>query len=237
VACSSPSSTEDGFATPAAALASLALSILVIASVGAGVSALSQARAKLERTEAEWALAGAQQRAQLTVMAATGEAVVRSSLPTDTGTVSLLAEPEAPKLGLAAAADLDDEALRRLGASDVEAVRRGLTQLRLHGGGWLAIRELDPSSAWRRCALSFVSPFGTALATTAEASPLEAQALTTPSRVGQVWRVRVSDAAGWSDDRLVRFTGDRRHPTATIERALTHEASQGGSCDVPTSAN
>jgi hypothetical protein len=236
MAFSNPSSTDDGFATPAAALASLALAILAIASVEAGMANLGQARAGLERAQAEWSLAGGQQRAQLIMLTTTGDEVIQESIPTDKGTMDVLAEAEAPKLAIAAAADLDDQSLRRLGATDAEGVRGELAALSRGRNAWLAIRNLDPSAEWRRCVLSFISPFGTAIALPdgkAGARP----GLAPPLRVGQVWRIRVSDQSGWADDRLVRFTGDRRHPAATIERALSHGAHLGGSCDASTSVN
>jgi type II secretory pathway component PulK len=69
---------EDGYATPAAALISLAIAVVTAALVGRAVSELRLARAEFSRMSVEYDLASAHQLALLSI-AGRSQTTVRSS--------------------------------------------------------------------------------------------------------------------------------------------------------------
>lgn len=239
MASSGPRSTEHeaGFATPAAAAVSLALALVAAASVTAAVTELKRGQADLTRAQAEYALAGAQQRAALTILQAKPASRYGWSVARVNGQAQALAESEYLKLSFKAAAQLDDATLAKLKVGNP-------TALRSHLGALAAANDLDaadlvaadPSPLWRACAPSLISPYGAAAkANAAPATNPIAGGL--DWRVGEVWRLRVALPSGWTDDRIVRFTGDARHPSAVIERRFFKSNQGVGQCDVILAAN
>ncbi|MFZ4607640.1 MAG: hypothetical protein ACOYM5_15435, partial [Caulobacter sp.] len=114
---------DDGYATAAAALTALALSLVVSAVMGASLTDLRASKAALARTRTEANLDGVQQAAVVAVLE-TGQAKrLRWFIPSAEGPVEVLAEPEAAKLSLVAAADLEDGELLGLGGASIGAIR------------------------------------------------------------------------------------------------------------------
>lgn len=236
VACSNPSSTEAGFATPAAVIVSLALAMIAIAITTASVRALRHARADLARAQAEFALEGGQERAALAALSFQGEQRFSWNLSTDAGAMSVLAEPEASKLSLTRAAELSATSLQELGASDPRAVKAGLAKWANDGLQAHAIAALDPGPRWRACAQSAISPFGAA-GRLQLARPVAPTIGPQPRRAGEVWRIRVAAQGGWTDDRLVRFTGNESRPVEVIDRRFWRTSDRGDGCDVVIGAS
>jgi hypothetical protein len=228
VTSSRPTCTSDGYATAAAAVVSLAIALVAAAVTGASVEALRSARADLARTQAEYGLAGAQTDAAITVASSKGGGRFLWTLQTVAGPAEALAEPEAPKLGLKAAASLDGATLDRFGVADPEALKARLSAIAGTGADPAAVGRADPSPVWRSCAASAISPLGLApkLGLTKTAPPQTALGV---FRGGEVWRIRLS-MGGWVDDRLVRFTGSAGRPFAVIARRF-HRGEGGGGCD------
>lgn len=209
---------------------SLALSVVAVAVTSASVEALRFERRDLGRTQAELALAGAQDRAALATVAAHGTGRLHWSVATDDGSVEVLAEPERAKLSLSAAAELDDDTLRKLGATDAQSARSKLAALDQAHGEWDTLGSVDSSPAWRACAPSLISPFGEAAKPelVKAAAPVQG---TMSWRAGEVWRIRVVSPGGWADDRIVRFTGAPGHPAAVIDRVFGRGEDWGDRCD------
>jgi hypothetical protein len=192
---------------------------------------LQLARSDLQRTEVEYALAGAQLEAAATVVRSGQMGPFHWASSTDLGFVDIVAEPESPKLTLAAAATLPRAALEAFGAADAEALQSRLAASAGNANP-VNVTELDPSPLWRACGPRLVSPFGgrTAYQFVPDQQP-EPGKKTAWWRVSEVWRIRVATAAGWRDDRIVRFTGDAKHPAATVARWLSRGEGDGGRCE------
>jgi hypothetical protein len=236
VACS-PNTRErqSGYATPAALVTSLALSILAVGFVQRSVMTLRLARADLDRLRVEYALDGAQLQAAAEVVRAGAGGPFRWALATDAGWTEALVEDEGRKLALASAAQLPDAILRGFEVEDAAALKA-----RLAAAAGLPVADvagLDAAPLWRECAPSMISSFGRA--ERYEPAPFtEPHVSTRPAawRVGETWRVRVTTAAGWRDDRIMRFTGDARHPAATVWRRLSRSDGGQGRCDAVLAA-
>jgi hypothetical protein len=226
VALSNLETPESGFATPAAAAISLAIALMATAVTTAAIGELRLSHADLSRTQADYMLAGVQSQAELGLISTSSNGRLRWSGP---GVAEILAEPEASKLDIAHAAQLDDATLAKLGVIDPDRLLPRLATL--GDANAAAIAAADASPAWRACARSIVSPYGTAakLRFAQAASPTGSG----PQwRIGEVWRIRVVLADGWVDDRIVRFTGDLNHPAAIVERQLARGKQEGDQCDV-----
>lgn len=235
MACSKPNEApedyEAGFATPAAAAISLALAVTVAAVMSLAVSALHASRQDLERTQAEYGLAGARLEAVQTLLQSSNLGRTRWTLASDHGPVEAVAEPEGPKFSVKAAAH-NASALGAL-LSATSSSNAGAVLQNLAGDPNVdadGIAEADRSPIWRLCARSFVSPYGMG-----QALPADAPAPPKPGpinwRLGQLWRLRLTDAHGWSDDSVVRFTGAASHPIALAARWFTHSGPMGDRCD------
>lgn len=215
-----------GFATPMAMTMSLALTVTVGALAAAASQELVSARGDLSRSRAEYALAGAHLKAALRLENAAPRDRFRWTEDTELGPAEVVAEAELTKLSYLAAAELGPGWLRELGAGDTTRAR---LLLRESAGerkpGPLAAVGLNGP-----CASSAISGFGESMRLADGAAAAPERSLGGQSLLGQVWRVRIS-AAGWADDRLVRFTGDGRHPAATIARRLTRGEPMGERCD------
>lgn len=220
---------DDGFATPAALVFGLALAMLATAMVARSVMLLKSASADLDRTVLAYVLDGAQLEAAATMIRSGAGGPYRWAMNTDAGWAEVLAEPEDDKLSPAAAAEaLPASVLGALGVGDGDALRQRLRA----ADDDTDLARLDTASGWRACGRSVVSPFGQKreLAWAARQPPAAARDL--PAwRVGELWRMRITMADGWRDERIVRFTGDARHPVAVVTRKLSR--SQGGQdrCD------
>jgi hypothetical protein len=221
-------SASDGYATAAAVVTSLAIGLVATAVTALSVGELKLARADINRTRAEYGLAGAQASAAATLAQSKADVRLAWTFGSDAGSATVLAEPEAAKVSFKVASSLDHATLRKLGASNPEMVRVRVGSLVRHGGLPSALSEADPSPLWRRCAASAISPLGQAEKVTI-ATAVAPQLSESSSHIGEVWRVKTT-AGGWSDDRLVRFTGDVVHPAAVIERRFYRDGG-GRSCD------
>ncbi len=225
------SDVDAGFATPAAAAICLAMAVTVAAVMSLAVTALRSARQDLERTQAEYGLAGARLVAVQTLLQSSNVGRVRWTLASDQGPVEVLAEPEAAKLSVKSAADNATALGALLSARSPERLAPTLKDLAasasLNGD---AIAGADASPTWRLCAASFVSPYGVAQAVASD-RPAPPRPGPVNWRLGQLWRLRLTDAHGWSDDSVVRFTGASGHPIAVAARRFTHSGPLGERCD------
>lgn len=222
---------DGGYATAAAALTALALSLMVSAVMGASLTDLRVSRAALARTRTEANLDGVQQAAVVAVLE-TGQATrLRWFIPSAEGPVEVLAEPEAAKLSLVAAADLADGELLGLGGSSIASIKSRLRALALSSADASDVARLAAMPLWRACAPSLMSPYGQA----ADLSLLQAGQPATGRfawRAGEVWRLRALSPDGWADDRIVRLTGDAEHPAAIVERVLVRGQRGGEPCRI-----
>ena len=228
---SDPASGQAGYATVAALGVSLAVALLAGALVLRGVSALKLARADYRRSQAEYALSGEQLLAATKVVNSSGAGrLAWSASGLDGLDVTVLAEPEGPKLSLAAAAVLEDKALTLLGAADPGEARGRLTALDPVGATPDQIEAADTGAGWRACAVSAISPWG-------RAEDLHLGPAQAPNRepggarAGQVWRIRATSSDGWSDERIVRLIGRTEAPSAVIWRRFGRETGKGVTCD------
>ncbi|KQZ22886.1 hypothetical protein [Caulobacter sp. Root1472] len=229
--CRTKEHGDAGYATAAALTVSLAIAILAAALVARGIAILKLARADYRRSQAEYALSGAHVLAVARLLGSSRSGRLAWSVDgLDPQGVSLLAEPEAPKLALAAAGGLDDKALTALGASDPSAARLRLAGLAAASASPNEIETADGGDAWRVCATSAISPWGASevlrLAATHEPDQDPGGA-----RVGQIWRVRANTQDGWTDERIVRLIGRAQSPSAMIWRRFGRSAGKGVTCD------
>jgi hypothetical protein len=222
---------DGGYATAAAAMTALALSVTASAVMGAALTDLRQAKTALDRTRAEAALDGAQLAAVAAVLDSGASTRLRWYVETNRGPVEILAEPEAPKLALSAAAGLPDTELLALVGPSGASVQPRLRALSLSGASASELAKISPMPTWRACAASLISPFG-------RAADLTLTKATAPApgrfswRAGEVWRLRALAADGWADDRIVRLTGDAERPAAIIERVLVRGVKGGEPCGI-----
>lgn len=228
---SSSSRSEDGFATPAAAGVSLALAITVTAVMVRSGTELRRARADFERTRAEYALDGAAAAAEITLLQARPAQRFAWEITVDGASYNALVEAEAPKLALSSSAALNGSMLAKMGVRDAPELQLRLPELGQHGARASDIVSADNAAGWRSCGRSLISPWG--LQTT-----LHLAHTTTPSSAGQgvqlgsIWRIQTTSATGFTDDRVVRFTGDPTHPAAVVERRLYRATTnKGDTCD------
>lgn len=224
-------SPDGGYATAAAALTALALSLVVSAVMGASLTDLRASRAALARTTTEASLDGVQQAAVVAVLEAGQAGRLRWFIASEQGPVEVLAEPEAPKLSLVSAADLDDSDLAGLGGVSTASIKSRLRALALSGADASEVTRIAALPLWRACASSLISPYGRADALTL--SPARQPAAGRFAwRAGEVWRLRALSPDGWADDRIVRLTGDSQHPAAIIERMFVRGQRGGEPCGI-----
>jgi hypothetical protein len=200
----------------AAIAVSLSLAVVATALMARSVGALRAARADFERTRAEYLLAGVQQQAAL-------------GLATGSGLGAVAAEPEAGKISVATAADLDSEALSRFG---VKNPQRLTAWLREAAAGPTAPADLvaaDQAAGWKACAPAMISAFGRAASLNPPrvGSPI---GMGVRPGLGEVWRLSASTPNGWTDERIVRFTGVSQRPAAVIWRRFYRSAGGEKSC-------
>ncbi|WP_165189871.1 hypothetical protein [Caulobacter soli] len=229
--CRAEDQGDGGYATAAALAVSLAIAILAAALVMRGVAALKLARADYRRSQAEYALSGAQMLAATKLLNGSGPGRLAWSVGgLDVREVSLLAEAEAPKLRLALASDLDDKTLIGLGAVDPGGARQRLAGLEAKTAAPDQIQAADDGRGWRACAASAISPWGAAKVVSLGGTrqPVEEPG---GARAGQVWRIRASTEDGWMDERIVRLIGRAEKPSAVIWRRFGRGVGKGVTCD------
>ena len=229
--CRAENPSDGGYATAAALAVSLAIAILAAALVMRGVAVLKLARADYRRSQAEYALSGAQVLAVARLLDSSRSGRLAWSLGgLDPQDVALLAEPEAPKLALAASGNLDDKTLAALGAIDPEQARLRLARLEAASATPDEIEAVDGGDVWRACTPSAISPWGRAQAVSLGATR-EPDQEPGGARAGQVWRVRASTHDGWTDERIVRLIGRAQSPSAVIWRRFGRSAGKSVTCD------
>lgn len=225
---SSPPAPEDsGFATPAAVVISLAVATIAIAVESRAMQEVHLAEADYARTAAELRLDGVQRLAVGALYGGEGLTLPQATVELEGQAVTVRAEVDAAKLPLASAAALSGDTLAALGASQPAAVQQGLQ--RLAAAPSVApdeVADLDPSARWRRCALSWISPYGGALT---PAGPMPA-ASRAEAHVGEIWRVVATTSDGWTDDRSVRITGEEHVPSRTLDRSLYRQTPGARPC-------
>lgn len=220
MACSNIDPGDGGFATPAAAMISLALAMGAVAVVSASEAELRSARSDFERSEIASALAGGQEKAAVSLFGSSGSGAIRWSEEAAGHSLEVLAEPEALKTSVTALISMDDQALALFMLADPKKLRERLKTLSLAQAVGPELEGADSSPIWRACARSLVSPFG--LGEILHPLPQASLSSDTPTgHAGEIWRVRIRDASGWTDDRVVRLTGDNLHPVATLERRFS----------------
>ena len=222
---------DEGYATAAALAVSLAMAIVAAALVMRGVAALKLARADFRRSQAEYALSGAQALAVTHLFKSSGSGrLAWRTGGLDIGNVILLAEAEAPKLRLAAASQLDDKALSALGAADPGQARLRLAGLEAATATPDQVEAADAGGDWRICAASAISPWG--MAEAVRLGPVrEPDQDPGGGRAGQVWRIRAATEDGWTDERIVRLVGRAESPSAMIWRRFGRGEGRGVTCD------
>jgi hypothetical protein len=208
----------------------LALAIMVTAVMVRSGTELHRARSDYERTRAEYALDGAAVSAEIALLQSRPAERYAWSLTNELGTFQVLAEDEGPKLAPANASSLDGEILRRIGVSDPAALQARLTGLAERHATDAEIAAADTAPGWRACGLSLVSPWGAQTAPHLALS-VEPDLAGTSPRLGEVWRIRTTSVQGFTDDRIVRLTGDPTHPAAVVERRLYRTTGKGDTCD------
>jgi len=212
---------DEGYATPAAAVISAAISMVVTVVVLRSLADLHLARAELARTAVEYGLDAGQNGAMLAIATSSQPPPYRWTLPNLGSSVEVVAEPERAKMSPQAFAQLDNDALAKFGVTDPDGLRAALTTP--HAASALTwVADVATAPTWRLCGPAFVSPFGQALARPA----LDYHAPVSGRqagfwRAGEVWRIQVTDAAGWRDERIVRFTGNGLNPAAVLGRRLS----------------
>src|SRR5690242_18491345 len=102
MACSNTDNADSGFATPAATMVSLVISLGAAALVQAGLTELKLARADLVKAQIEAALAGAEQQAVISLLSGGTQGAIDMSQSVGGRDVQVLAEPEAPKASVTA---------------------------------------------------------------------------------------------------------------------------------------
>ena len=220
---------DAGFATPAATAVSLALAIIAGAMTAVSTGSLGLARGDYRAMVAKYGLAGAQEQAALTVLTNGAGGPLRFSLVTESGGVEVIAEPEASKLGLDSVDALTGSGLTRMGVADAGELRARLNVLATREASDFAVADADEAPLWRRCARSWLSPYGRATALVPFKTLVPGHGRST-SRLGEVWRLRAS-SGGWVDDRIVRFTGDPSRPAGVIERRLAKGDAGSNRCE------
>lgn len=228
MACSRDPS-DRGYAMPAALILSLAIATMAAGLLGRSVATLRAARLDFRRAQAESVLDGAQLTAAAAVVASRRAGPYHWTVTTDIGWVAIVAEREEDKMSTTAAATLSDAQLAALGVRDADALRTRLLSAAERGGTLVA--GLDSAALWQVCAPSLISTYG-AQSAPVYAPPKEPGPGPDPAswRIGEIWRIEVASADGYRDDRLVRFTGNARHPAATIARRWSRGAGEYGRC-------
>jgi hypothetical protein len=216
MACVMRSEGDDGYATAAAMMVALASSIAATAILAGAVAEQRAARAQLERTTISARMNGLQLLAAGRLNRNSAPGRLQWSGQELGSTFTVLAEPEADKAGIESLQS-DPSLMASLSPLDpakAEAFLRGQALVDTPR----PIAQADASPLWRACAPSLISYVGRSAPMPRPApGPLREDGLR--PHAGEVWRVMVR-ADGWSDERLVRLTGNSREPGLTLNRTL-----------------
>lgn len=228
--CNDPS--DGGYASGAAIVVSLALAMVASGLMVRASADLRRAKADHARTQARYVLDGAHRLAALRMVGGIDPRRATWTLTVPGGaSVTVLAEPEAAKLGLEAAASADPGLLAALGARDAVAASVGLGRLAADTATPPDVAGVDDGRVWRVCASSVVSPWGGA-----ETPVLAAARPPTFNggvmRRGEVWRVVATTSDGWRDERIVRMIGRRDRPETVIWRRFSRRSDKDQGCGV-----
>lgn len=224
-------SDDGGYATPAAAVISLAIALVVTSVMARAMSELHLAKSDLSKTQADYALSAATQAALVAIVTSDQPPPYRWTQASLGKAYDMIAEPERAKVSPSVMADQSDEIFAALGVSESSGVRDRLRALVL-GRQLIWIADQADTEVWRACASTFVSPYGaaTVLQPVSYHQP-NAGAVSPSLRAGEVWRIEARDPDGWQDERLVRFTGDGLNPAAVIDRRLSRVSKGGRNCE------
>lgn len=208
---------REGYATVSALVLSMAIALVVAGSMAVAGAELRAARRDLERVQRDAWFDSVHLRAAYQVATTAGPGRIGWRDSWDGSDYDVLAEPEASKAtARGASTNWDDAVFRALGVSP-DRVRPLLASSSSRQRADLL--EIDPAPTWRFCILSLISPIGSGSAVDLE-PPRGPETAEIDWRTGQVWRVRIRAADGWTDDRLVRWSGDGRAPAYVIDRQL-----------------
>lgn len=216
------SSNDEGYATVAATMISLALATIAASVVSLAAAERRSASADYRRARLELALDGLHHKAAIALSIQGSRPATASVSDTDTF-AAVLAENESAKLDPTVAAELV-----RSAQLVVPVDQRHALLAALDGPGSAGRKRERMRTALkgthRRCVLSLISPMGGATSTPTPSAP------SGPPAPGDVWRVRLTTPEGWNDDRLVRFTGDPERPVATLDRLFYRETPETTGC-------
>jgi hypothetical protein len=213
--------SDAGFFTPLFGASAIALGLIAIAGLQLASSQDVAARRDAERLQEDYRADGVAVLAAANLLQNPGDEVRRWTERTPRQVLDVLVEPEMRKLSISEAggakAHVRLEAL--LGPASADQIAVKLTQLAALGKApptRATLAALDASSAWRSCGLTLVSAFSrlTDNALRVGQSPPSSEP---QRRAGEVWRIVVASPRRVILDRLVRFTGDARAPTAVID--------------------
>lgn len=225
--CCPMTDRSGGYVSGAALAVVLAMAMIAGAVTQRSVSALRQAQRDMAMLQADYALAGAQERAAALLVGDTGGRRMSFTVSTAAGSATITAEPERDKLRLGAGVDARD--LAALGVTEPEALRARLTALAGVYPTPEALSQLAAAPDWRACGPSLVSAWGEASEATVT-PPGRLGAAGSGSRLGQVWRLRARLDSGWTDERLVRFLGADQQAAAVVWRSFRRQGEDGGRC-------
>lgn len=220
---------RDGYATVSALVLSLAIALVAAGSLAVAGAELQAARRDYDRMQASADLESVLLLATYQVVTTPGANRLGWIEGWNGSSYDVIAEAESAKLDLEVAPEaIPDEVFERLGVSP-DTAREVLRSVPASDRRGLV--EAFPSPAWRSCILSLVSPAGGTRYALAD-SPSTPERGDPDWRTGQVWRFRASAPDGWTDDRLVRWSGDGRDPVFVIDRQLYRSDGVQTECDV-----
>jgi hypothetical protein len=226
-----PNPKDAGYATVSAVVLSLALALMVSAMTARNLQLLALAHADLEHSRQQAILDGAHFEAAAEIVRSRVAGPYHWRFNSGDGLMDVVAEPEADKLSLQAAAALPDSTLSGLGVLDPADFKARLAAAAADPAS-ANVGDLDAAASWRACGASVVSPLGQqqSFAFMARQTPGDGP---NPAswHIGEAWRVHIATLDGWSDDRIVRFTGDAQRPAAVVMRVLKKDRDSGGACD------
>ena len=226
-----PGASDDGYATPAAALISVAISLIAVAVVARSLAELKLARSELARIQVEYHLDGAHNAAMLAISTSSRPPPYQWTFAGLGSAMNVIAEPEYLKLSPTAFSGLEDDVFLGLGVAAPSDVKARLMALRLGPKlTWMA--DLDSAPDWRTCAPALVSLYGRAT-TPANWNYSTPESGKQPNfwRAGEVWRIQITTKDGWRDERVVRFTGNGLTPAAVIGRRLSRNLKGERKCE------
>jgi hypothetical protein len=211
-------------------VSALALATIAIACLQLARSDVIASRRHWERLQDHYAAEGLTNLAAWRLLHMDETAAVSWREPMGAGVAEVFAEPEARKLSLAEAGGTrgaqrliqvfgEDTALRLAPKLTALAARRDFPSR-----DELAAVDLDP--LWRSCGLTVVSAHSR-LTDVALSDGVATREGAYRPRDGEVWRIVVIRADRVQIDRLLRFTGDRDEPVATINELAATTSPEG----------